>query len=76
MIDKNGNHIRRSSWKIRTPKIDMINSTRLNEILFYKLFKSGEYTEDDFKQAKLNVEAVSGAFFTIKFEVFKKIRFF
>ncbi len=40
MLDKNGNHIRRSCWKIRKPGIDMINSSRLNELLFYKWFKS------------------------------------
>ena len=76
MVDKNGNHIRRSSWKIRLPKIDMVNSTRLNEILFYKIFKSGEYQEKDFQNSKLEVEAVSGAFFVIKYEIFKKCGFF
>jgi hypothetical protein len=76
MVDKNGNHIRRSSWKIRLPKIDMINSTRLNEILFYKAFKASEYSKEDFNKAKLKVEAVSGAFFAIKYDVFKEVRFF
>ena len=76
MVDKNGIHIRRSSWKIRKPKIDMINSTRLTEALFYKWFKKGEYSEEDFKNFKLEVECVSGAFFTIKFNVFKEIGFF
>lgn len=76
MVDKENNHIRRSSWKIRTPKIDMINSTRLTEALFYKWFKTGEYSEEDFKNSKLEVECVSGAFFAIKFKVFKEIGFF
>jgi hypothetical protein len=76
MVDKNGNHIRRSSWKIRLPKIDMINSTRLNEILFYKAFRKSEYSKLDFEKPKLEVEAVSGAFFAIKYELFKKVRIF
>lgn len=76
MTNKDGIHIRRSSWKIRKPKIDMINTTRLTEILFYKLFKKGEYSEDDFKDSRLEVECVSGAFFVIKFDIFKKVGFF
>ena len=76
MLDGNGNHIRRSSWKIRTPKLDMINSTRLNQALFYKTFKNGEYNENDFKNKKLEVDCVSGAFFVIKYNVFKQIGFF
>ena len=76
MLDKNQNHIRRSSWKIRTPGIDMANSSRLNQLLFYKLFKKGEYSEEDFKKEKLEVDCVSGAFFVIKFDVFKKIGYF
>ena len=76
MIDKNGVHIRRSSWKIRKPKIDMINSTRLTEILFYKWFRKGEYSEDEFKNFKLKVECVSGAFFAIKYNIFKQIGYF
>ena len=39
MLNKEGTHIRRSSWKIRKPLIDMINSSRFNQILFYSLFK-------------------------------------
>ena len=76
MLDGNGVHIRRSSWKIRKPGIDMINSSRLNEILFYYLFKKGEYPEEEFKKEKLEVECVSGAFFAIKYDVFKKIGYF
>jgi hypothetical protein len=76
MVDKDGNHIRRSSWKIRTPKLDMVNSTRLNEVLFYKIFKSGEYNALDFENPKLEVEAVSGAFFAIRYKQFKEVRFF
>ena len=38
--------------------------------------KIGEYSEEDFKQEKLKVEAVSGAFFIIKYNVLEKIGFF
>lgn len=76
MVDKNGMHIRRSAWKVRTPKIDMINSTRVNELLFYKKFKAGEYSKKDFETERLEVEAVSGAFFAIKYEIFRSLRFF
>ena len=54
----------------------MINSSRLNEILFYKWFRNGEYSEKNYKQNKLEVECVSGAFFVIKYNVFKKIGYF
>ena len=77
MHDKNDKPIRRSSWKIRTPAIDMANSTRLTEILLYKLFKSGEYKEEEFKQnERLKVEVVTGAFFVIRFDLFKKCGYF
>ena len=76
MLDSNGNRIRRSSWKIRTPWLDIINSSRLNEILFYKWFRDGEYTEEDYKKEKLQVECVTGAFFAIKHEIFKQIGYF
>lgn len=76
MLDSNGNRIRRCSWKLRTPKIDMINSTRLNQLLFYKLFKKSEYLDEDFKKEKLEVDCVSGAFFVIKFNIFKQINYF
>jgi hypothetical protein len=76
MVDKDGNHLRRSSWKIRKPGIDMVNSTRLNQILFYKIFKNGEYKEEDFLKDRLEVEVLSGAFFVIKYDVFQKIRIF
>lgn len=54
----------------------MINSSRLNEILFYKWFKNGEYSEEDYKQEKLEVECICGAFFAIKYNIFKKVGFF
>lgn len=76
MLNGEGIHLRRSSWKIRKPGIDMINSSRLNQILFYGLFKKGEYSEEDFKNPRLEVDCVSGAFFAIKSDIFKKIRIF
>ena len=77
MYDKNNKPIRRSSWKIRTPAIDMVNSTRLTEILLYKLFKSGEYKEEEFdKNSRLKVEAVTGAFFVIRYDLFKECGYF
>lgn len=76
MVNGNGEHIRRSSWKIRTPGIDMVNSTRLTQALFYWKFKKGEYSVKDFENPKLKVEAVSGAFFVIKYDIFKKVGFF
>lgn len=76
MLNGEGVPIRRSSWKIRKPGIDMVNSTRLTQILFYPIFKSGEYLEEDYKKDKLKVEAVSGAFFAIKQNVFKDVRIF
>lgn len=76
MVDDNQNSARRSSWKIRKPLIDMINSTRLTEILFWWAVRNGEYSFEDYKKSELKVEAVSGAFFVIKFDVFEKCNFF
>lgn len=76
MLDGNGKHIRRSAWKIRKPGIDMINSSRLNEVLFYHWFKEGEYPEEAYQNPKLEVECISGAFFVIKYQIFKEIGYF
>ena len=73
MLDKDRKHIRRSSWKLRTFKRDIIHSTRLLEIIFYSKLRAGEYLEEDYKKAELEVEAISGACFFIKYEVLKKI---
>ncbi len=40
MVNAQNKPIRRSSWKIRTPIIDMVNSTRITEFLFYNVFKN------------------------------------
>lgn len=76
MFDVENKPIRRSSWKIRTPKLDMIHSTRLLEILFYKKLRNGEYSNEEYENPELEVEAISGAFFVIKSEIFKKINYF
>ena len=76
MFDKDNKPIRRSSWKIRTPKLDMIHSTRLLEILFYKKLRKGEYSVEEYKNSELEVEAISGAFFVIRYDVFKQINYF
>lgn len=66
---------RRSSWKKRTPYLDMINSTRVLEVLFLKKLYAGEYSEDDYKNEKLQVEAIAGSFFVIKYDVLKKVNY-
>ena len=76
MFNKEKKPIRRSAWKIRTPGIDMINSTRITQILLHYFFKKGEYSEFDYQRDVLLVEAISGAFFAIKYDVFKEIGFF
>lgn len=73
MYNKENKPIRRSSWKIRTFGLDVIHSTRILELLFYKILRNGEYSEKDYKNEKLEVEAISGAFFIIKNSVLKKI---
>ena len=50
MFDKDNKPIRRSSWKIRTFTLDLIHSTRLLEIIFYKILRNGEYSDEDYKK--------------------------
>ena len=76
MYNKNNKPIRRSSWKIRTFGLDIIHSTRLLEILFYKKLRNGEYLEKDYENEILEVEAISGAFFIIRAELLKQIGYF
>lgn len=76
MLNKNNKPIRRSAWKMRTFKLDVIHSTRVLELLFYKLLRRGEYSSNDFEKDILEVEAISGAFFIIKSEVLNKIGLF
>ena len=76
MFYKDGNPARRSAWKLRTPLRDMVHSTRLLELLFYKALRNGEYKEEDYKNDLLIVEAISGSFFIIRKDVFEKINLF
>ena len=66
MYDKNLKPIRRSSWKKRTYLRDVVHSTRLLELIFYKVLRNGEYSAIDYEKSILEVEALSGAFFIIK----------
>lgn len=73
MRKANGYPIRRSAWKTRTFWLDVIHSTRLLEAIFYKKLREGEYTEKDYTREILEVEAISGAFFIIRYAIFKEI---
>ncbi len=76
MYHPNLQPIRRSSWKIRTFFLDLIHSTRLLELLFYPKLRAGEYSEKQYAQDLLEVEAISGAFFIVKYPIFKEIGMF
>lgn len=73
MFNKENKPIRRSSWKIRTFGLDVVHSTRLLEVLFYKVLRNGEYLDKDYEKELLEVEAISGAFFIIKGRVLKEV---
>ena len=75
MYNSNNKPIRRSCWKIRTFALDVIHSTRLLELLFYKKLRAGEYSDDEYKKELLQVEAISGAFFIVRYEAFKKANY-
>lgn len=76
MLNSEGKTIRRSSWKYRTFFRDIIHSSRFLEILFYKVLRNGEYTEEDYKKPRLKVDVISGAFFIIKKKVYDEINGF
>lgn len=73
MYNSAGKPIRRSSWKMRTFGLDVVHSTRLLEAIFYRKLRSGEYLEKEYEQDLLEVQAISGAFFVVKYDVFKEI---
>lgn len=75
MLNKQGKPIRRCSWRLRTFWRDIVHSTRILELIFYSKLRSGEYSEEDYKKDTLEVEAISGACFFIKYEVLKKINY-
>ncbi len=76
MYKSNNKPARRSAWKIRTFWLDLIHSTRILEILFYKKLRAGEYSEEDYKKPILKVEAIAGSFFIVKYDIFKQIGYF
>lgn len=67
---------RRSAWKKRKPFIDIANSTRFTQALFFYIFKNGEYNNSDFKKDYLKVDNIAGSFFIADYDKFKKIGFF
>ncbi len=76
MFNKYNKPIRRSSWKMRTFALDVIHSTRLLEIIFYKKLRKGEYCEKDYEKKILEVEAISGAFLIIRNSILEAIDLF
>lgn len=66
MLNSQGNRIRRSSWKFRTFGRDVVHSSRVLELLFYKVLKNGEYLDSDYEKEILQVDCISGAFFVIR----------
>lgn len=76
MLNGEGKPIRRSAWKFRTFFRDVIHSSRILEILFYKKLRDGEYSEEDYKNSRLNVDCISGAFFMIRKNVYDEINGF
>lgn len=73
MLNKDGKPIRRSSWKVRTFGLDVVHSTRILELLFYKILRNGEYSNKEYENEVLEVEAISGAFFIIKANLLKEV---
>ena len=73
MFNKENKPIRRSSWKMRTFWLDVVHSTRILELLFYKVLRGGEYLEKDYQNELLEVEAISGAFFIIRNKTLREI---
>lgn len=76
MYDSNNAPIRRSSWKKRTFWLDVIHSTRLLEVLFYKKLRNGEYSNQEYENPELQVDVITGAFFIIKYDALKQIGYF
>lgn len=76
MYNGNNKPARRSAWKIRTAKLDFIHSTRLLELLFYRKLRAGEYSEEEYKNDSLKVEAIAGSFFAIKYDILKEVGYF
>ena len=73
MLNKDGQRIRRSSWKTRTFVRDVVHSSRILELICYPVLKNGEYSESDYEKDILKVDCISGAFFIIRKDVYRKI---
>ena len=73
MVNSKDKRIRRSAWKFRTFGRDVVYSSRILELLFYKVLRNGEYSEADYENDTLQVDCISGAFFIIKKNVFHEI---
>ena len=73
MLNSNNQRIRRSAWRFRTFKRDVVHSSRILELLFYKTLKDGEYLDSDFENESLLVDCISGAFFIIRKNVYDEI---
>jgi len=76
MFNAQNKPIRRSSWKTRTFVLDVIHATRLLEVVFYKKLRKGEYSVADYQNAELEVDVISGAFFMIRYDLFKEVGMF
>lgn len=68
--------IRRATWKFRTFRRDVVHSSRILEVLCYKVLKNGEYNEEDYKNERLKVDCISGAFFIMRRNVYEEINRF
>ena len=67
---------RRSAWKKRTFLRDLIHSSRILELLFYAIWKNGEYTKEEFQKPRLEVDCISGAFFVARQKALKEVYYF
>jgi hypothetical protein len=76
MLNKDKQPIRRSSWKLRSFARDVVHSSRILEIIFYKKLRDGEYSSEEYNQEALKVEAISGACFFIKYNILKELNYF
>ena len=76
MFNKDNNPIRRCAWKKRTFGLDVVHSTRILELIFYKILRNGEYSDKEYEKEILEVEAISGALFVIKKEALEAIGLF
>lgn len=72
----NGKPDKMNTWKERTFFSDIINGTGFLQMLFYPIHIKSLYKNKNFSQNVTEVECISGAFFIIKYDVFKQVDFF